>query len=145
MPHNVSRYFDALQQNSERRLAQWYFVGLGYNESLSDYIEVITQTSANEPATINATKELVTIALDKNVYIYGFPEVLQNLDLEGWLAPVELARRIEEATTFEEISELSKFGGAYVLGSNAWKTLATPVMLFKEQPNLPERRGSISS
>lgn len=97
---------------------------LSYHARFSKYVRRLGADDVGDPTIEPAIPALLDFLSDNGSVGYHLPEVLQDADPDGLLIPAAVAQRIQVADVPEKVRRLARIGGAYSLGSRAWRTIA---------------------
>jgi hypothetical protein len=100
---------------------------LSRNERLSLFVTPISAAQQGDPAIARVARELVDFVSDTGTVGQYLPEVLLDVDPQGFVIAGEIARRIEAADD-RECRRLARIASAYPIGGSVWRTIARPVI-----------------
>lgn len=109
---------EAITQHSRQARA------VSHNLRISKYVKKITVDDAASPNTIRAVGEVLDLIKDNGSVGYYLPEVLRDIDPDGFVVPPQVATRAAAATDAEGVRRLARIGGAYAINSSPWRTIA---------------------
>jgi hypothetical protein len=112
---------------------------------LSRFVMSIDQTAAITPEVQDSVGKLLAFVSDAGsvgYYLYG---VLRDVDPHGRVVPELVARRFAESDDQDERWRLAQIGGAFAIGSAAWRTIAKPVLARAAAADTLEKRRSLYS
>ncbi len=157
--HMVSWYFEEILKLHGRMPVTWLlkiltsrrdlevergysnFHAIGHHSRPSRYVLPITAAQVSVAGTIEAVKNIVDFVDDSTTVGYDLPSILHDVDPEGHVLPHELVKRIESATEKDDVYRLARIGGMYETGSQVWRIIAKPVLVFSNKLT-PEERYS---
>ena len=118
----------ARRRTLERQAGSEGVQAVGYRARLSRYVARITASDVADPGVASAVKALVDFADDPGGVGYYLPQMCQDIDPEGLMIPAEVARRVPDVTTWQDLGRLGRIGGGYAIGSAPWRAIAKPVV-----------------
>lgn len=93
---------------------------------LSQYVTRISSTDSGDAVIIQAVKALLDLAGDTGSVGYYLPELLHDIDPDGFIVPPEIALRITQMSTKDDIWRLARIAHIYGIGSAPWRLIAKP-------------------
>jgi hypothetical protein len=117
------------------------FRAVGYNVRLSKYVKSITSADVTDVAVQDAVRAIIDIGADHGTVGYYLPEVLCEVDPEGLVVPAEVAKRLTVAAGLEGVRRGARIGGAYVVGSPPWRTIAKAALASTAAASSEARRA----
>ncbi len=103
------------------------FRALNGRERLSEFVAKVASADA-APEVLEAIRSLVGMLSEQGTIGYYLPPFLKDIDPQGLLIPAEIARRVDERTTADELSQLARVAVEYGVGTAAWRTIAKPIL-----------------
>lgn len=100
------------------------FRAMSSHSMLSRYVRKFDSSASRHPETLAAVRDLIELVHDESSIGYYAPQLLAEIDPEGWAVPSEVARAIGAATSVDDTLRLSRVAGAYVIGGPAWRAIA---------------------
>lgn len=97
---------------------------LSHNVRISKYVKSIAVDDAASPSVMGAVGEVLDLVKDNGSVGYYLPEVLRDIDPEGFVVPAQVAARAALGSDAEGVRRLARIGGAYAVNSLAWRTIA---------------------
>lgn len=102
--------------------------GVSHNARISKYVRKIASDDAASPSVTDAVGKVLALIKDNGSVGYYLPEVLRDIDPEGFVVPAEVAARAATASDAEGVRRLARIGGAYAINSSPWRTIALAVV-----------------
>ncbi|MBX3157652.1 MAG: hypothetical protein KF773_16895 [Deltaproteobacteria bacterium] len=128
----------ALRQRSEREKGGGARA-LSFSLGLSEFVEPIRPENANDQDVTRAVAELLDLVDAGGMVGYRLPELVQQVDPEGIIAPRELAGRMSSRVD-AVIQRFARLAKSYSLGTRAWRTIAAPVLEHARDIDSPSER-----
>ncbi|MBX7096834.1 MAG: hypothetical protein K1X89_03895 [Myxococcaceae bacterium] len=100
------------------------FRAMSTHSMLSRYVRKLDSSASNHPQTLAAVRDLIALVHDQSSIGYYAPQLLAELDPEGWAVPSEVARAIGDATSVDDLLRLGRVAGAYAIGGPPWRVIA---------------------
>lgn len=97
---------------------------VGHNVRISKYVKKIAADDAASPSVVEAVGEVLELFKDNGSVGYYLPEVLRDIDPEGFVVPAKIAARAAIESDADGMRRLARIGGAYVINSSPWRTIA---------------------
>ncbi|NOK12155.1 ATP-binding protein [Corallococcus exercitus] len=94
------------------------------NIRISKFVKKITGDDSASPTIAKAVGEVLDLIKDNGSLGYYLPEMLRDIDPEGFVVPNEIAARASSASDAEGVRRLARIGGAYAINSAPWRTIA---------------------
>jgi hypothetical protein len=101
---------------------------LSHDGLFSKYVKHIGSSDVSDSDTMAAIGALVDLVGDEGSVGYHLPEVLTDVDPDGLLVPRAIAERINGASATEDVYRFARIGGAYFVGTKAWREIATSAL-----------------
>ena len=118
---------------------------LSHHTRLSRFVASIEQDGEITPGDVTAVGALLEFVSDTGSVGYYIPGILRDVDPHGRVVPQEVARRFAEADEHDARWRLARIGGAFALGSAAWRTIARPVLEQAAAADTTKERRSLYS
>lgn len=132
------------RRDLERNRGHGTVHALSHHMRLSRFVSKIGQNdeiSDEDKAAVQSLLEFVSDPGSVGYYLHG---TLQDIDPHGRIVPHEVACRFRDTDDDSLAYRLARIGGAFVIGTPAWRTIAGPV-LAQAASKTPEVRGSLYS
>jgi hypothetical protein len=101
---------------------------VSHNVRISKYVKKIAVDDAALPSIVGAIGEVLDLIKDNGSVGYYLPEVLRDIDPDGFVVPAEVAARAAAASDAEGVRRLARLGGAYAINSSPWRAIALATM-----------------
>lgn len=116
---------------------------LSHHMRFSRFVMSIDQTAAITPDVEHSMGKLLEFVSDAGSVGYYLHGVLRDVDPHGRVVPELVARRFAESDDQEARWRLARIGGAFAIGSAAWRTIASPVLTRAAAAETLEERRSL--
>lgn len=97
---------------------------VSHNVRISKYVKKIAVDDAASPSVMGAVGEVLDFIKDNGSVGYYLPEVLRDIDPDGFVVPAQVAVRAAAASEAEGVRRLARIGGAYAINSSPWRRIA---------------------
>nr|BDT32080.1 ATP-binding protein [Myxococcus sp. MH1] len=97
---------------------------VSYNFRFGKYVRHIAATDIGDSATTQAIDTLLSLLDAEGGMTHIIPDLLRDIDPEGIAIPAAVAARIQGASTATAVRQLARIGGAYLVGTAPWRTIA---------------------
>lgn len=111
---------------------------LSHDVGLSEFVAPIGEHQAEEPDVHLAVQELLEFVDDHGMVGYRLPDLLHEIDPGGIVVPKVLADRMAEGGE-DAIKRFARLALAYVVGTEPWRAIATPVVAYASKLDDRER------
>jgi hypothetical protein len=98
--------------------------GVSHNARISKYVRKIDSDTADSQSVTDAVGKVLDLIEDNGSVGYYLPEVLRDIDPEGFVVPAKVAARAATASDAEGVRRLARIGDAYAVNSSSWRTIA---------------------
>jgi len=97
---------------------------VSYHARISKYVRRVTAADVNDAKVRKAVDDLLTFVNDNSSVGYHLPEVLRDIDPEGFLVPTVVAALCQTGGDSKFTRRLARIGGAYAVNSAPWRKIA---------------------
>jgi hypothetical protein len=112
---------------------------------LTSFVASINEDSDIDADTRAAVCELLNFFTDRGSVGYYLDKLLHDVDPNGRVVADEVARRLAEASDKDTVYQFARIGGAFAIGTPAWRTIAKPVLVRAARSEKDERMSLFSS
>lgn len=119
--------------------------GLSYHMRLSRFVSSLSQDGGIDPDSRTAIQKLLDLVSDTGSVGYHLHEILGDVDPHGCVVPEEVARRFAQASDLESAWRVARIGGAFPVGTQAWRIIAKSVLSRAENADRKERMSLYSA
>ncbi len=113
---------------------------VGHRMLLIRCVHPITQAQAGDVEIAMAIADLVDLVWDTGMVGYYLPRLLQKVEPHGYLVPEKVVCSLGDMSDVNDVRRLARIAGAYDIGSEAWRTIAKPIIeCAAHLPSLEQR------
>jgi hypothetical protein len=114
---------------------------VSYDSRISKYVRRIEAADAGNRVVGEAVYALLAFVDDTGSIGDRLPKVLHDVDPDGLVVPSAIVARLARAVDADQVRQLARVGGGYVVGTAAWRTIVKAAIAAGLRQGIEERQS----